>query len=115
MLINSRYISWIRCCLFASVITFVTIPANAQEDTSDEELEEIIVTSSRIQKPDFAFSNPVISVDAEAIGFSGATNVGDFLKDLPALTGSLDANDGDGTCHRCRAPRRSTWTRFLST
>ncbi len=69
----------------------------AQEDANEEQLEEIIVTSSRIQKPDYAFSNPVISVDAEAIGFSGATNVGDFLKDLPALTGSLDANDAAGS------------------
>ena len=70
----------------------------AQEEAEDDgQIEEIIVTSSRIQKPDYAFSNPVISVDSEAISFSGATNMTDFLKDLPALTGSLDANDAAGS------------------
>ena len=89
-----------RQCLFmASLLTMSSLvvqPALAQNDVDDEDIEEIIVTSSRIQKPDYAFSNPVISVDAEAISFSGATNVTDFLKDLPALTGSLDGNDAAG-------------------
>ena len=89
-----------RQCLFiASLLTTASLvvqPALAQDDVDDEDIEEIIVTSSRIQKPDYAFSNPVISVDAEAISFSGATNVTDFLKDLPALTGSLDGNDAAG-------------------
>ena len=89
-----------RQCLFiASLLTTASLvgqPALAQDDVDDEGIEEIIVTSSRIQKPDYAFSNPVISVGAEAIRFSGATNVTDFLKDLPALTGSLDGNDAAG-------------------
>ncbi len=71
--------------------------ALAQTDTEDAPLEEIIVTSSRIQKPDYAYSNPVVSLDAEAIAMSGATNITDFLKELPALTGSLDANDAAGS------------------
>ena len=78
-------------------------PALAQDSNNsslsapEEQLEEIIVTSSRIQKPDYAFSNPVVSVDAEQISFSGATSMTEFLKDLPALTGSLDANDAAGS------------------
>lgn len=89
-----------RQSLFAASLltmsSLVVQPALAQDNIDDEDIEEIIVTSSRIQKPDYAFSNPVISVDAEAISFSGATNVTDFLKDLPALTGSLDGNDAAG-------------------
>ncbi len=80
----------------------LSAPVSAQApgpdaDEQEAPLEEIIVTSSRIQKPDYAFSNPVISVDAEAIALSGATNMTDFLKRLPALTGSLDANDAAGS------------------
>ncbi|MDX1517516.1 MAG: TonB-dependent receptor [Woeseiaceae bacterium] len=86
----------LRCTPLAALL-LVAAPVSAQDDDGSEPLEEIIVTSSRIQKPDYAFSNPVISVDAEAIGYSGATNMTDFLKELPALTGSLDNNDAAGS------------------
>ncbi len=69
----------------------------ADVDLDQQQIEEITVTSSRIEKPDYAFSNPVISIDAESISLSGATNVSDFLKELPALTGSLDGNDAAGS------------------
>jgi len=82
--------------LFAA-LPMIAVPSYAQQDGEEERLEEIVVTSSRIQKPDYAFSNPVISVDSEAIEFAGSTNVTDFLKELPALTGSLDGNDAAGT------------------
>ncbi|MEO1246818.1 MAG: TonB-dependent receptor [Pseudomonadota bacterium] len=81
-----------------AALSLLAGPAYSQDDAEDEVgLEEIIVTSSRIQKPDYAFSNPVVSVDSEAIAFAGATNVTDFLKELPALTGSLDGNDAAGS------------------
>ncbi|MDJ0909839.1 MAG: TonB-dependent receptor [Woeseiaceae bacterium] len=87
----------------AGTAIFAANPVLAQDADDDSlsapevQLEEIIVTSSRIQKPDYAFSNPVVSVDAEQISFSGATSMTEFLKDLPALTGSLDANDAAGS------------------
>jgi outer membrane receptor protein involved in Fe transport len=73
--------------------TAVATPAYAQSST----IEEVVVVGSRIQKPDYAFSNPVQSVDAEVIRFSGTTNIGNFLKEYPALVGSLDANDSAGS------------------
>jgi iron complex outermembrane recepter protein len=60
-------------------------------------IEEIVVVGSRIEKPDFAFSNPVQSIGADTISYSGTTNLGNFLKEFPALTGSLDANDAAGS------------------
>jgi iron complex outermembrane recepter protein len=71
----------------------VALPAWSQEGP----IEEIVVVGSRIQKPDFAFSNPVLSVDAEIIEYSGTTNITNFLKTYPALVGSLDANDAAGS------------------
>jgi len=59
-------------------------------------IEEVVVVGSRIQKPDYAYSNPVVSLDAQAIQASGTTDIGSYLKTLPALTGSLDSNDGAG-------------------
>ena len=60
-------------------------------------LESIIVTGSRIVTPGVAVSNPVMSVDAEAIAKSGVTDVTDYLKTLPALVASTDKNDAAGS------------------
>jgi outer membrane receptor protein involved in Fe transport len=50
--------------------------------------EEIVVTGSRIARPEYAFPNPVQSFTAESIEQSGDTNLVDFLLDSPALAGS---------------------------
>lgn len=64
---------------------------------ADDEVPTIVVTGSRIRKrADFAFSNPVVSIGAEALAASGTVNVTQFLKDLPALTGSLSGSDAAG-------------------
>ena len=47
--------------LVLAATTPVTVSAQ------DAILEEIVVVGSRIQKPDYAFSNPVLSVGAESI------------------------------------------------
>ena len=76
--------------LLASVLATTAMAQDADSET-------IIVTGSRIQQPDFAFSNPVVSVDADAVAFSGQTNLTTFLTEIPALAGSLDANDTAGS------------------
>lgn len=60
------------------------------------EPEEILVTSSRIRRPDDAFSNPVLAISSESLQYSGTTNLSQHLKELPALVGSSDANDAAG-------------------
>jgi iron complex outermembrane recepter protein len=70
--------------------------AETTETAEAATVDTIVVTGSRIKRPEFAFANPVVSVDAEAIANSGAVNLTDFLKRIPALTGSLDSNDAAG-------------------
>lgn len=67
------------------------------QDVPAEEDEVIVVTGSRIQRPDYESANPVTSVTGETIQYSGITNVTDFLTDVPALTGSSTTatNSGD--------------------
>lgn len=62
---------------------------DAVEDDEEEIREVILITGSRIAKPDFAFTNPVLSVSSEAIKLSGTTNLTDFLREIPALTNSF--------------------------
>jgi len=81
--------------LLASVMV-VALAAPVVAEESERVVEEIVVIGSRIEKPDYAFSNPVLSVDAEAIEYSGTTDLVGYLKEIPALAGSLDANDAAG-------------------
>ncbi|MBB4858695.1 outer membrane receptor protein involved in Fe transport [Novosphingobium chloroacetimidivorans] len=63
-------------------------PAPGDSDASANDM--IVVTGSRIRRPDYAAPNPVVSFDAAAIAQSGNTNVTTFLQRVPALTNSLD-------------------------
>lgn len=63
----------------------------------DGEDDEIVVTGTRIVQPDFEFSNPVASVDAQAIQQSGATNLTDFAQEMPALLNSFDTEESADT------------------
>lgn len=50
--------------------------------------DEIVITGSRIARPEFSFANPVTSFTSAGIEQSGETNLTDFLTDSPALIGS---------------------------
>ena len=58
---------------------------------------EIIVTGSRIARPEYASPNPVQSFTSENIEQSGDTNITDFLADSPALVGSITSGLTSGS------------------
>ena len=58
---------------------------------------EIVVTGSRIARPEFSFPNPVQAYTSETIQQAGTTNLTDFLMDSPALKGSTDNQDVAGS------------------
>ncbi len=51
--------------------------------------EEIVVTGSRIARPELEVANPIVSVNAAAIEATGLNNITDVLIRNPALTGSV--------------------------
>lgn len=62
---------------------------DAMAQPSDSSIETVVVTGTRIPRQEFDLPNPVSTLGAEDIEHSGTVNVTDFLKRLPALTGSL--------------------------
>ncbi len=67
-------------------------PAPASETaTAEADSGTIVVTGSRIRRPDYAEPNPIVSLDAAKLQQSGNTNVTEFLRRVPALTNSLDS------------------------
>ena len=67
--------------------------AGEQADTAEEQVAEtIIITGTRISRPELDFANPVTTLSADAIAQSGKTNIADFLTQSPALVGSQTGN-----------------------
>ncbi len=73
-----------------------TDPA-AQTSADASNGEEIIVTGSRIRRPDFDSPSPVVSLGAATLQQSGTTNLTDFLTGFPALQGSSTSADNSGS------------------
>lgn len=57
---------------------------------------DIVVTGSRIARPDYEAPNPIVSFNATNIQQSGNTNLTDFLQRVPALNASRDRTDTSG-------------------
>ena len=57
----------------------------------------IVVTGSRIARPEFAFPNPVQAYTAETLEQAGTTNITDFLVQSPALLGSATSANNAGS------------------
>lgn len=61
-----------------------------------QELEEVMVTGSRIQKANLVSSSPVTQIGAEDIQVGGITRVEDLLNDLPQVAASNSSGDANG-------------------
>ena len=74
------------------------VPIAAAQDASDEPVENIVVTGSRIARdPNLGAAVPVQSVTGEDIQLAGQTDLGEVLNDLPALlTSTSNVNSGTG-------------------
>ena len=79
--LKSALLSAVAVVLFAGTATTT--------DAQEAGVETVVVTGSRIHRPEADQPNPVVSVSAADIENSGTTNLTDYLKRIPALTGSL--------------------------
>ena len=82
----------------ATALMAAATPALAQEQTA-QLTETIIVTGSRIARPELQASSPVAVVGAEEFQFSGSMHVEEVLHELPQVIPSLSGasnNPGDG-------------------
>ncbi|MFC4254563.1 TonB-dependent receptor [Altererythrobacter xixiisoli] len=86
------------CAPIALTVALTASPGFAQDAAIAEEPEAtIIVTGSRIARPELALPNSVTVVDAVTIEQSGATTITDFLVNSPALLGSTTNIDVAGS------------------
>jgi len=79
----------------AALIMPTTVLAQESGDAA-EELEEVMVTGSRIQKANLVSSSPVTQIGVEDIRIGGITRVEDLLNDLPQVAASNSSGDANG-------------------
>jgi outer membrane receptor protein involved in Fe transport len=72
----------------ASTLALGMSPGALAQDDSVGELEEIVVTGSRIKRADLDSANPVTILDRADIMANGITDVGDLLQRMPSMSGS---------------------------
>ncbi|MGQ9427466.1 TonB-dependent receptor [Gilvimarinus sp. F26214L] len=67
-------------------------PAFAQ----DEEIEEVVVTGSRIQREDLTANSPIEIIGQDEIRVANTTNLEEFLRERPQFTQALGASTNNG-------------------
>lgn len=96
---------WVSCSVLGLAVAAPCLaqtadeltPAPAQDQPAPAPQADIVVTGTRITRPDYQLPNPVASFDAAQITQSGKTNLTDFLTQTPALVGSSDSNANAGS------------------
>ncbi|HEY6125516.1 MAG TPA: TonB-dependent receptor plug domain-containing protein, partial [Steroidobacteraceae bacterium] len=78
------------CGLSASFATSLVI---AQEKPDEKALDEVVVTGSRIARPNLESPVPVTTINSEELFQTGTTSVGDLLNDLPALRSTFSQSN----------------------
>lgn len=78
-------------CLTAAAAA-VTARAADTKQSSNEELTTVVVTGSRMRANEFDAPAPTVSLSAESLALSGATNVTEFLRAQPALVASSNTD-----------------------
>ena len=81
-------------------VGFFNLNLIAQDD-SDDDVEEVVVTGSKIAKDGFSSSSPVLIISEEDILNAGNASIDEYLKYTPAFTGyqlgTSTNNGGDGS------------------
>lgn len=85
----------------SALVFFGASPAFAQDSgvlvSEDNDDSIIVVTGSRISRPEEDSPNPVVSVTSETLQKSGQVNLTDLLVQNPALIGSSTSADAGGS------------------
>ena len=82
-------------------VGFFNLNLIAQDSSADEDVEEVVVTGSRVNNDEFSSSSPVTIISTDDILSGGNASVDEYLKYTPAFTGYQQGtstnNGGDGS------------------
>ena len=80
--------------VFTSIALLLASFAGAQVAVAEEvEIEEVVVTGSRIARDTFTTPAPVTLIDSVALDAVGSTNIGEFLSRLPQSIAEVNSSN----------------------
>jgi outer membrane receptor protein involved in Fe transport len=79
-----------------AVTAMIAFPAHAQSAGDEAATASIVVTGSRIARPDQTSNSPISVVSGDVLKEQGAVNVEEALNQLPQITPGLNANVNNG-------------------
>ncbi|MEJ0086094.1 MAG: TonB-dependent receptor plug domain-containing protein [Pseudomonadota bacterium] len=88
---GERRAAFMLCGLSAAIGSSVVSAQSPPAE--DKSLEEVVVTGSRIARPNLESAVPVTTVAASELYETGSTSVGDLLNDLPALRSTFSQSN----------------------
>jgi iron complex outermembrane recepter protein len=69
----------------AAMVAYSGTAANAQDTTTEEKVEKVTVTGSRIKQRDFTSVSPLATVSAKEISLTGTVNTEELINTLPQI------------------------------
>ncbi len=89
-------ISAAAALLVSGMLPFATT-AFAQNADKVEKVETVVITGSRIVRPNLTSSTPVVAITAETMGNMGFENFADMATQLPAFAPAFGASRTQST------------------
>ena len=90
--------------LFGLVFSFAAIPFSA---LAQDDVEEVVVTGTRIVDPNVTSSSQITSIDGEELLVRGITRVEDYLNDLPQISPGQSITNSNGASGTATANLRN--------
>ncbi|WP_298688762.1 TonB-dependent receptor [uncultured Sphingomonas sp.] len=78
-------------------VTPVPTAADASPNNTGDSSNEILVTGTRIKRPDLQSNSPLTTVSDQEVKLEGATNIVDVLNRLPQFTADANENVSNGS------------------
>jgi iron complex outermembrane recepter protein len=94
MMISTRQQLLASTLLSATVL--LTAPAYAQQPAAATEGEAIVVTGSRISRPDLTAASPVVTITADQLTLKNKPGVEEFLRQIPQAVAAIGQNTNNG-------------------
>src|SRR5258708_39325560 len=98
---------WLAACAVIAIDVAVMAPAFAAEDEEPAQLQEVVVTGSRIAAPNLTSTSPIQVISSKTIQQTGKNDVSDILLQLPQNFNNSRGQDLTGSTSGHRAPRGS--------